>query len=267
MFYVAKANHWLLTPAFALLLMAAGKGLANPDSILQLLDKKSCPACNLQRADLVYGQLQGANLKKAKLIEANLGRADLSGADLRGADLREASLQGANLSRADLRGAKLEGTDLRSADLSNAKLDIDQLASSYIEGAKGIPSQARSYAELHNAGVKASLAAKHPEAEQRFSEAIAKKPTAAISWMARGISRQEQGRNGEAANDLAYAGQLYQEAGDVQLAKQLKDASVALNKGPQTQTGNGWGSQMLGSAWSLMQQLAPLALKMMGPAF
>ena len=247
--------------------MVAGNGLANPDLILQLLDKKSCPACNLQRADLVYGQLQGANLKKAKLIEANLGRADLSGADLRGADLREASLQGANLNRADLRGAKLEGTDLRSADLSNAKLDIDQLASSYIEGAKGIPSKARSYAELHNAGVKAALASKHPEAEQRFSEAIAKKPDAAISWMARGISRQEQGRNAEAAADLNYAGRLYEQAGETELGQQLQKAATGIAKGPKTVQGNGMGSQMLSGAWSMLQQLAPLAIKLMGPSF
>jgi uncharacterized protein YjbI with pentapeptide repeats len=264
---VEKAKPQLVSTGFVLLLLVAGAATANPEMVLQLLDKKSCSGCKLEQADLVYGQLQGANLKKAKLRGANLGRADLSAADLRGADLRDASLQGANLHRADLRGAKLEGTDLRSADLTDAKLDIDQLASSYIQGAKGIPSGARSYAELHNAGVKEALAGKHPEAEQHFAEAIAKKPNAAISWMARGISRQEQGRSGEAANDLAYAARLYHEAGDVQLAKQLKAASLALSKGPAKVNGNGWGSQLLSGAWSIMQQLAPLALKMMGPSF
>ena len=248
-------------------LLSAGGAMAGPDAVLQLLDKKSCSGCNLQGADLVYAELQGAQLPKAKLQGANLGRANLSNANLRGADLTDASLQGANLHRADLRGAKLKGTDLRSADLTDARLDPEQLASSHTEGAKGITAQARSYAELHNAGVKASLAAKHPEAEQRFSEAIAKNPDAAISWMARGISRQEQGRNAEAAADLNYAGRLYEQAGETELGQQLHKAATGIAKGPKTVQGNGMGSQILSGAWSMLQQLAPLALKLMGPSF
>ena len=39
---------------------------------------------------------------------------------------------------------------------------------------------------------------------------------------ARGLTRQEQGRNQEAAADLSYAARLYKEAGASDLAKELE---------------------------------------------
>ena len=175
-------------------LLSAGGAMAGPDAVLQLLDKKSCSGCNLQGADLIYAELQSAQLPKAKLQGANLGRANLSNANLRGADLTDASLQGANLHRADLRGAKLKGTDLRSADLTDARLDPEQLASSHTEGAKGITAQARSYAELHNAGVKASLAAKHPEALVKRLQKNQKLPSAGWQGVLAARNRAEMPR-------------------------------------------------------------------------
>ena len=49
-------------------------------------------------------------------------------------------------------------------------------------------------------------------------------PEAAISWLARGIARGEQGRELEAAADLQQAGRLYRQGGNDDLADQLDKA-------------------------------------------
>ena len=244
-----------------LLSLGAPAGWAEDLGALQrLLEQGRCERCQLDDADLVHGQLRGARLKGATLRRANLSRAVLEGADLRGSDLRQAVLLGADLSGADLRGARLEGTDLREADLSGAKLDSNALSLSHWKGAKGVNPSASSYADLHNAGVEQALQGRHPEAEQRFSEAIAKQPTAAISWMA----RTEQAKTQLAAQDFAYAAKLYRSSGEIQLADQLEHSSQQLLEGPKKTTGNGWGSSLLGGAAGMLQQLAPYALKLIG---
>jgi hypothetical protein len=68
---------------------------------------------HLEKADLSFSQLPGANLVGAQLQGANLANAQLPGADLQeaqlqGAFLAEAQLQGADLSRAKLQGADLD---------------------------------------------------------------------------------------------------------------------------------------------------------------
>ena len=249
------------------LLGLSSAAAAMPSDLMQLLESGHCPGCELEQVDLVHGQLQGANLKKANLRDGNLSRADLRRADLRNANLEFTSLQGANLQGSDLRGARLFGTDLRGADLRGAKLDANQLASSHSEGAEGIPPTALDYASIHNEGVRLAKGGRHPDAEKRFNQAINKRPDAAISWLARGLTRQEQGRHKEAAADLAYAGKLYKEAGANDLAKELKGAAEALKKGRQTVKGNGLGSQAIGGAWKLMQTMAPMALKLVSPMF
>lgn len=77
---------------------------------------------SLQKADLNYVVLDGANLCRASLAGANLRKAYLRGADLRYAYLREACLAGAHLISSTLRGADLRGADLSSADLRGARL-------------------------------------------------------------------------------------------------------------------------------------------------
>ena len=249
------------------LLGLSSAAAAMPSDLMQLLESGDCPGCELERVDLVHGQLQGANLKEANLRDGNLSRADLRRADLRNANLEFTSLQGANLQGSDLRGARLYGTDLRGADLRGAKLDANQLASSHSEGAEGIPPTALDYASIHNEGVRLAKSGRHPDAEKQFSQAINKRPEAAISWLARGITRQEQGRNQEAAADLSYAAKLYKDAGADGLSKQLKEASEALKKGKPTVKGNGLGSKAIGGAWKLMQTMAPMALKLVAPMF
>ena len=255
----------MLRPLATLLLFAAPVAAAELQDLQQLLEHNSCQGCELSDADLVHAELKGAQLQQAKLRGANLSRAKLRGADLRDADLRQAVLLGADLSQADLRGAQLTGSDLRQSDLTGAKLDPGALSSSHWRGAQGVPAGANSYADLHNSGVEAALQGQHPEAEQRFSAAIGRRPQAAISWLARGIARGEQGREREAAADLQQASRLYRQGGNEDLAAQLDEAAQQLLTNPKKPNGNGWGSALLGGATGLFKQLAPYALKLMGP--
>ena len=78
---------------------AAPKG---DDALMQLLQTRNCPECQLADVDLVHAQLQDANLAGAKLQRANLSQARLDGANLRGADLSFTSLNGATLRGANL---------------------------------------------------------------------------------------------------------------------------------------------------------------------
>jgi tetratricopeptide (TPR) repeat protein len=250
--------------AVVMVLLAGGAGAADLGALQRLLEQGRCEGCRLQDADLVHAQLRGARLRGAQLQRANLGRAVLTGADLRGADLRQAVLQGADLAGADLRGAQLEGADLRGADLQGARLEEGALERSHWEGAQGVSGRMGSWADLHNAGVAESQKGRWPEAEARFDEAITRQPQAAISWLARGLSRGEQGRTRESAQDLAEAGRLYRAAGEIELANQLEQASRTLLTPPRAAGGNGWGSALLGGAAGLVQQLAPYALKLVG---
>ena len=254
----------------ALLLVS---GLLNPalaadaEPLMRLLDSRSCPGCRLQDADLAQADLRDARLQGAQLQRANLSGARLDGANLRGTDLSFTSLAGASLRGTDLRGAILNGTDLRQADLSGALLDAGALSRSHWEQARGVDPGQHSYTELHNAGVVAAQQGRYPEAERFFGEALRREPDAAISWVARGISRAEQGKVQDAGQDLNHASQLYGRLGDAAQARALKDAADRLIAPEQkTRGGNGFGSALAGGAASILQLLAPIALKAFTPA-
>ena len=236
---------------------------ADSTDLFKLLDTRSCRGCKLQDADLVHADLRDADLRQAQLQRANLGQARLDGAQLIGANLSFTSLMGASLRGADLRGARLDGTDLRQADLSGALLDRGALSRSHWQRATGIEPMQLSYAELHNAGAEAAQQGRYPEAETFFSGAIRKEPAAAISWVARGICRSEQGKSELAANDFNYAASLYGERGEQEQAQQLKQAAEKLVASAKSEPpgGNGAGSKALGGALAALQFLAPLAAK------
>ncbi|WP_216913770.1 MULTISPECIES: pentapeptide repeat-containing protein [unclassified Synechococcus] len=257
----------LFTGPALLALLLAGPARAGSDAdLMRLLGQRNCPRCKLQDADLVHADLRDADLRGAKLQRANLGQARLDGANLKGADLRFTSLQGASLRGADLRGANLEGTDLRQSDLSGAQIDPGGLARSHWQDARGVAPTVLSYPELHNAGVTAAVEGRHPQAEQLFSEAIRLQPDAAISWVARGLSRTEQGKTELAAADLNYAAVLYGQAGEEAQAKQLTEVATALLKpGKKANQGSGMGGQMLSGAASFASAVAPLAMKFLLP--
>lgn len=252
-------RHWItLMAASALAAMPAAQ--AGDEALIRLLEKRSCARCNLADADLVYADLREANLKGAKLQRANLSQARLDGAQLTGADLSFTSLLGASLRGADLRGARLEGTDLRQADISGAQLDPGALSRTHWEKARGVSASQLSYAELHNAGVEASKAGRQPEAERWFSEAIRRQPDSAISWVARGISRNEQGNLQMAAADFTYAASLYRIRGEDSEAMTLDTAAKQLTTpAKKLKGGNGSGGQMIEGAVAALRMLAPLA--------
>ena len=248
-------------------LAAAPAWAADPAQVVRLLDRHGCPGCALQDADLVHADLRDANLRQAKLQRANLSGAKLDGANLTGADLSFTSLAGASLRGADLRGALLLGTDLREAELTGALLDRNGLAQSHWQQARGLELSQLGYAALHNAGVAEANQGRYPQAEQFFAEAIRQLPDAAISWIARGIARSEQGKTSLAAQDFNYASVLYERMGDPIEAEQLKKASQLLLEDPKAakKGGNGVGSQLMGGALAAFQFLAPLAAKALVP--
>jgi hypothetical protein len=260
------AQALLLAAALVPLLPPAGALAASGDDLIRLLQRKGCPGCRLQDADLVQADLRDADLRNARLQRANLSQARLDGAVLSGADLRFTSLQGASLRGADLRGAQLEGTDLRHSDLSAAQLDEGALERSHWEGAIGIQPSTVTYAQLHNSGVKAAEEGRYPEAEAFFNQAIQRQPQAPVSWVARGISRQQQGQNKLAAQDLNHAAALLEQGGDAKGAQDLRKAASGIIK-PDAKPlgGNGFGGQLLQGAAAMAGALAPLAVKFLVP--
>jgi len=250
-----------------LLWVAMPASAGNPGDVMRLLEQHRCAGCQLQDADLVHADLRGADLRKAQLQRANLSRARLDGANFEGADLRFISLQGASLRGANLKGAWLDGADLRQADLSDALVDTGALSRAHWEHAVGLNAAERlSYAELHNAGAKAARQKRYPEAEQFFSEAIKKQPLAAVSWLARAICRSEQGKSVLAANDFGYAASLFEQAGELQLAKEIKLTSESMLEKPTTSKGgNGKGIEAVSGAFAAFKLLAPIAAKAFMP--
>ena len=233
------------------------------EALLQLFDQGSCPRCQLQDADLVHANLRDADLQGARLQRANLSQAQLDGANLQGADLSFTTLEGASLRGADLRGAKFMGTDLRQADLSGAQLSPNALASAHWKQAIGVDASAKSYAHLHNAGVEAAMQGNHGRAETFFGQAILKQPDSPVSWLARGMSRADQGKTDLAKADLNYAADLYEQSDQKPAAEQIRKVSSSLKTGqkPGGKGGSGWGMNMMQGFAGLLQQVAPLAIK------
>lgn len=238
------------------------------EDLIKLLESRQCSACKLNDTDLTHADLRDAILKGAHLRRANLSQATLDGADLRDSDLRFTSLKGASLRGADLRNSNLIGTDLRNADLTGAQLDQNGLDQSHWSGARGVAKGARSHAGLHNAGVEAAQAGRWPMAEQLFNAAIEAEPDEPLSWVARGLSRGEQGKDDLASRDFVYAGELFAEQGDMVKAEQLQEASRSVYDRPNNAdkpSGNGVGSALISGALSTVQALAPIAFKTLMP--
>ena len=261
----ARGYHLILVVALFSPTAWDSQAKAN-ESLLELLQNKRCPQCQLADVDLVHADLRDADLSKAGLQRANLSRARLDGADLSGANLSFTSLQGASLRGAQLKGAKLYSTDLRDADLTGAILDSNALEEAHWSGARGMQPQAQSHAALHNAGVTAAESDRWNEAEDLFGLAIRKQPSTPESWVARGISREKLGKRVLAMQDLSYASRLYGEAGSEQIAKQLEEAAASLKEKEGKQiSGNGAGSAVLNGLVNTSKALLPLAMKLFSP--
>ena len=237
------------------------------EHLIQLLQTKKCGACMLMDIDLMHADLRDSDLNRASLQRANLSQVNLDGANLRNANLSFTSLRGASLRGTDLRGSRLFGTDLRNADLSGAQLDPNALEESHWRGAKGIHPGIRSHAVLHNAGVEAAQTNLWKDAERLFSDAIRSKPTEPLSWVARGLCRGELGNTNKAVNDFMHAATLFEQDGDLVKAEQLRTASQLLTNNEEKSSirGNGLGSAVLEGTLSILQSLAPMALRAFSP--
>ena len=237
------------------------------EDLIQLLETKGCGECKLMDIDLMHADLRDSDLNRASLQRANLNQVNLDGANLREANLSFTSLRGASLRGADLRGSRLYGTDFRNADLSGAQLDPNALEESHWRGTKGIQAGIQSHASLHNAGVDAAKTNLWREAERLFSDAILRKPTEPLSWVARGLCRGELRNTNKAINDFMHAANLFEHKGDLVKAEQLRDASQLLTKDVYNKSvqGNGLGSAVLNGTLSALQSLAPMALRALTP--
>ena len=168
----------------------------------------------------------------------------------------------------DLRNSRLIGTDLRRTDLTGAQLDPNALNQSHWDGARGVTKGARSHPGLHNAGVDAAQGGRWSEAEQLFNAAILASPNEPLSWVARGLSRGEQGKDDLASRDLAHAGKLFADQGDTIKADQLSKASQLVYTADNetgSSNGNGIGSILISGALSTAQAIVPIALKALTP--
>ncbi len=261
-------SHLQLLLAFALISSttsapAAPKGDA---ALIQLLLTQECRQCQLQGVNLIHAQLQEADLEGSNLRRANLSQARLDGANLRGADLSFTSLHGASLRGAKLQGSKLVGTDLREVDLTGATLDPNALEQAHWRSAIGLQANTQSHASLHNTGVAASESGQWGDAEELFGLAILKQPDAAESWTARGIAREQLGKQLLAIQDFNYASQLYAKKGAHQTAEQLNFAALSLQEKPGDRpSGNGAGSAVLNGLLSTSEALLPMAMKLFLP--
>ena len=247
--------------ALLVLLLGALAANASDQEVMRLLATGQCPRCDLRGADLVHADLQGANLRGAQLQGANLSRANLSGANLQGADLRQASLVGANLSGSQLQHIHVDGTDLREADLQGAQVTPEALRGSNREAAKNLPAGALTASELHNQGSAAYEAGQFAVAESKFSDAISLKSTVAQSWIARSLTRSKLGNLKGAKDDLGYAFQLSQQAGDKEGSMKIEKALKQLDQEMNPQNNSGHMNNMAAATSGLFKILAPLAIK------
>ena len=134
---------------------------------------------------------------------------------------------------------------------------------------KGISKGSNSHAALHNAGVEAFQSGSWSEAEQLFGNAIRNNPKEPLSWVARGISRNEQAKDELSAADFRYAASLYEEQGNREWAEQLEKAANAVRgrrfEDKTANEGTGMGIQLLEGAITGLRSIAPIAAKALIP--
>jgi uncharacterized protein YjbI with pentapeptide repeats len=108
----------LISCALLSLTMTSIAQAANPDHVKQLLQTKSCPGCDLERADLSGKDLQGADLSGAKMSSVNLSRTNLTNADLTDAYLFNANFTSAYLKSFSMSGSKTTpNTNFQNANM------------------------------------------------------------------------------------------------------------------------------------------------------
>lgn len=200
------ASPWASLPAKA----------DNTDNLRQLLSNNTCEGCDLNRAGLVFANLEEAALSNADLRGANLSRATLSNADLRGANLAGAVLYGANLYNADLTGADLRGADLRGAYLGGVKFEGGNLQGAALQGAIAIPPTLIDAETYQTWGMNEARASRHEAAVNYYNQALEKEPKLATAYLGRSFSVSILGQLDQATRDAEMAKTLFEAEGDQQ---------------------------------------------------
>ncbi|MDJ0744626.1 MAG: pentapeptide repeat-containing protein [Xenococcaceae cyanobacterium MO_167.B27] len=197
----------------------------NLSHLNQLLNTKNCNNCDLSSAGLIHANLAGARLSGANLVNANLSQANLAGADLTGANLTGASLYGANLTGANLTGANLTGTDLRNTYLMNTQLEGVDLDTAYLDGVKGIATDAATPEQFHRWGVRESDRGNYQAAIAHYNRAIATDPEFAPAYLGLGIVYYRTDNQAQAKTHAKIAAKLFEEQ-ENQLGKETSNEFV-----------------------------------------
>ncbi len=183
----------------------------NLSHLNQLLGTKNCNNCDLSSAGLIHANLAGAQLSGANLVNANLSQANLTGADLTGANLTGASLYGANLTGANLAGANLTGVDMRNSYLINTQLAGVDLNTAYLDGVKGISTEAGTPEQFHRWGVREAERGNYTAAISHYNRAIAIEENFAPAYLGLGIVYYRTDNQVKAKNSVEIAAKLFKE--------------------------------------------------------
>jgi len=249
----------VLTLAASSLAIAPIARAENPDHIRQLLATKQCQRCDLSGAGLVRVQLPAANLQQSDFSRANLSQGNFASADLSGARLAGSSLAGANLSGADLTGADLRNADLRGAILTGAILDNADLTGAAVMGTIDLPQTVGSAEMFYQWGMEAAQQKRYEKAIEQFTQATARDPLHAPSFLGRSISRFESGDRKGAIVDVEMAHSLFKSQGNTTRAEQTEKIALEMKKPEVTsggRSGNGLGMGLMNILGGLLKIFA-----------
>ena len=127
----------VLTPGLTGVAMAGGQAWGKGDDTCIPEKNADCAGVNYKwKVDADGKNLEGINLKKAKLHGASLQGTDMSDANLRLAVLKHADLDGAELDGANLRQARLDNASMIDVNLTEANLTGAMLKNVEIDGAR-----------------------------------------------------------------------------------------------------------------------------------
>jgi tetratricopeptide (TPR) repeat protein len=231
----------------------------NPDHIRQLLATKQCQRCDLSGAGLVRVQLPAANLQQSDFSRANLSQGNFASANLSGARLAGTSLAGANLGGADLTGADLRNADLRGAILTGAILDNADLTGAAVMGTIDLPQTVGSAEMFYQWGMEAAQQKRYEKAIEQFTQATARDPLHAPSFLGRSISRFENGDRKGAIGDVEMAQSLFKSQGNTARAEQTEKIAIEMKKPEVTsegRSGNGLGMGLMNILGGLLKIFA-----------
>ncbi len=217
-----KSTIVSLIAALTTLTISLPTAAENLSHLNRLLGTKNCNDCDLSSAGLIHANLAGAQLSGANLVNANLSQANLTGADLTGANLTGASLYGANLNGANLTGANLTGVDLRNAYLMNTQLEGVDLDTAYLDGVKGISTEAATPEQFHRWAVREADRGNYRDAIAHYNRAIAIDPEFAPAYLGLGIVYYRTDNEPQAKSHVEVAAKLFEKQ-ENQLGKATSD--------------------------------------------